>query len=142
MSSPTNRRLIKAMFSLLSAIIIPVCNLVNPPLNPFVPEPEEVTEIVQGPTVTIAQTGQSEYKIIRGENCSPAEKYSSEILQEYLGQICGVTIPIVTDTEPSSGKEIILGRTNREDNWEYTIDRASLGEEGLFFIVLNRDLYA
>lgn len=124
------------MLSLISAIIIPVGNLVNPPLNPFVPEPEEVTEI-QGPTVTIAQNGQSEYKIIRGINCSPSEKYASEILQEYLGQICGVTIPIVTDTEPSSGKEIIVGRTNREDNGEYTIDRASLGEEGLFVMVID-----
>ncbi|MGI6247929.1 MAG: DUF4838 domain-containing protein [Acutalibacteraceae bacterium] len=124
------KRLIKAFISFVSAVVILIINLLNPVPKPFVPEPE-IVEPYTGPTVTIAQNGQSEYKIIRGQNCSPSEKYAAEVLQDYLRKISGVTIPIFTDAEPSAEKEIVVGRTNREGVAGYTVDRASLGDEGL-----------
>ena len=130
------KRLIKAFFSFVSAVVILIINLLNPVPKPFVPEPE-IVEPYTGPTVTIAQNGQSEYKIIRGQNCSPSEKYAAEVLQDYLRQISGVTIPIFTDTEPSAEKEIVVGRTNREGVTGYTVDRASLGDEGLTVMTLG-----
>ncbi|MGI6247926.1 MAG: DUF4838 domain-containing protein [Acutalibacteraceae bacterium] len=136
MSFWPSKRLIKALISFVSVAVLLIGNLLNPPLAPFVPEPETV-EPYTGPTMTIAQNGESEYKIIRGQSCSPSEKYAAEILQDYLRQISGVTIPIFTDTEPASDKEIIVGRTNREDSGEYAIDRASLGEEGLTVMTLG-----
>ncbi|MGI6247930.1 MAG: DUF4838 domain-containing protein [Acutalibacteraceae bacterium] len=124
------KRLIQAFISFVSAIVILIINLLNPVPKPFVPEPE-IVEPYTGPTMTIAQNGQSEYKIIRGQNCSPSEKYAAEVLQDYLRQISGVTIPIFTDVEPASEKEIVVGRTNREGIAGYTVDRALLGDEGL-----------
>ncbi|MGI6247931.1 MAG: DUF4838 domain-containing protein [Acutalibacteraceae bacterium] len=124
------KRLIKAFISFVSAVVILIINLLNPIPKPFVPEPE-IVEPYTGPTMTIAQNGQSEYKIIRGQNCSPSEKYAAEVLQDYLRQISGVTIPIFTDVEPASEKEIVVGRTNREGIAGYTVDRALLGDEGL-----------
>ncbi len=134
MSFWPSKRLIKALISFISAVVVLISNLANP--EPFVPEPE-IIEPVVGPTMIIADNGQSEYKIIRGQNCSPSENYAAEVLQDYLRQISGVTIPIFTDVEPASDKEIIVGRTNREDSGEYAIDRAALGEEGLTVMTLG-----
>lgn len=72
----------------------------------------------------------SEYVIVTSENQTASEKKAAEILQEHLQEISDINLPIVFDSETHE-KEIVVGITNRE-NTLYTIDRESLGNEGVF----------
>lgn len=74
--------------------------------------------------------GATEYVIVRGADCSASEVTASTELQSYIKQISGVEIPIVTDDTASQSKEIIVGKTNREGESSFTVDRDELGDEG------------
>lgn len=90
--------------------------------------------------LTLVENGTSDYVIIVGadtvgksaETAEGAEYYSALDLQKYIKNMTGVTLPLVKDTDTEiteNEKAIIVGLTNRE-GVSYTIDRASLGEEG------------
>ena len=80
------------------------------------------------PELILATNGTTEYVIVRGENAAPAEVTAASELQDYLAQISGVTVPIVTDSTKAQSKEIVVGKTNRESAG--FIDRTKLGQEG------------
>ncbi len=96
----------------------------TPESIPFV-EPDELT---------LVSEGVSEYVIVRGENASPSEITASTELQKYLKQISGAELAIVTDSTAAVDKEIVVGKTNRENDGEF--DRETLGTEG--FLIKTR----
>lgn len=71
-----------------------------------------------------------DYVIVISENASAMEKNSAEKLQKYLEEISGISLEIVKDTAASQSKEIVIGKTNRE-NGEFTVDRTDLGDDGV-----------
>lgn len=85
--------------------------------------------------MTLIEGGTSPYSIVRGANASPSEITAANELQSYLTQISGATLTVKTDAASPSPKEIIVGKTNREDARGYTIDRAALGDEGFRLLV-------
>ncbi len=85
-------------------------------------------EVVDDGKLTLVSEGETDYVIVRGENCSPSELTASTELQSYLKQISGVEIPIVTDSTKAAKKEIIVGKTNREAEGQF--DREELGNDG------------
>lgn len=93
------------------------------------------------PRIILADNGASEYVIVKGDEATESESFAAETLQKYLKQISGVEIPIVTDADtPEQEKEIIIGRTDREGDDTFTIDRGYLGEDGLNIFVYNEKL--
>ncbi len=84
---------------------------------------EEVSDIL-----TLVKDGASDYVIVRGENASPSEVTAAKELQNYLKQISGAEIAIVTDATAAVEKEIVVGKTNREADGDF--DRDELGKEG------------
>jgi len=120
----------KPVSALFASILIFLVSYINPFFNSFTP-PSDITDIKYTETMYITQNGSSEYIIVHGARCSPSELNAAQTLQTILAQICGVTIPVVTDTNAPQVKEIIVGKTNRESNGWYSIDRKALGEEGL-----------
>ena len=90
-------------------------------------------------TVDIVVDGVSDYVIVRGENAYISEVTASTELQKYLKQIAGVEIPIVTDAATVVEKEIIVGKTNRENDIE--INREELGEDGFIIKTNGSKLY-
>ena len=97
----------------------------------------EVGEVLE--TVDIVVDGVSDYVIVRGENAYISEVTASTELQKYLKQITGVEIPIVTDSASVVEKEIIVGKTNREN--DIAINREELGEDGFIIKTNGSKLY-
>ncbi len=130
--------LIKAFIVLITTLSVIIGNSVNPPLEPFVPE-----EIIDTPaeveTMTIIDNGISAYRIICGKPEGDPEYTAALKLQYYLNQISGVTLPIVSDIAPSTAKEFIVGKTNREGA-EYTVDRSSFGSEDVNVFTLGQKI--
>jgi len=67
-------------------------------------------------TVTLANKGKSDYRIVIPSAAIPSERYAAEELQRYLEKISGAKIPIVTDAEEPASREILLGSTFRSEN--------------------------
>lgn len=90
--------------------------------------------------LTLVENGDSLYSIVRGADASPSEITAANELQSYLAQISGVTLTLKTDADSPSPKEIIVGKTNREDARSYTIDRQAFGDEGFRLLVSGEKL--
>lgn len=129
---------IKSLIAYVVGVIMLVGNLINPPLAPFVPPPD-IIDPVTAETMAITQNGLSDYVIVRGAHCGASELNAAHTLQNYIAQICGVTLPLVTDETAIQAKEIIVGKTNREGGG-YTVDRAALGAEGLMVKTVGQKL--
>ena len=80
--------------------------------------------------VTIAENGKSKYHIVIPAGAIPSERYAAEELQLYLEKKSGAKIPIVTDTEKPSSREILLGDNSRLAKLRAKIDFAKLGPDG------------
>lgn len=78
--------------------------------------------------INLASNGTSAYVIVHGNNATATEITAAKELQNYLKQISGAEIPIVTDSTQSAQKEFIVGKTNREGANDF--NRAELGDDG------------
>ncbi len=87
-------------------------------------KPEE--NVYAGETLEITP----DYVIVTGENASPSEKNAAQKLKEYLFQINGTDLAIISDITAEASKEIIVGKTNREGKG-YTVDRTNLADDGI-----------
>ncbi len=104
--------------------------------NPDEPQQEEV---FAPETVDIVVDGVSDYVIVRGENAYISEITASTELQKYLKQITGVEIPVVTDSTVAVEKEIVVGKTNRENDGAF--NRDELGQDGFVIKTDGSKLY-
>jgi hypothetical protein len=131
---------LKSILAFIMSVVMLISNLfLNPPVKPFVPGPDIITP-VEVETMNITQNNLSDYVIVHGANCGASELNAANTLQGYIAQICGVTLPVVTDANAPQAKEIIVGKTNREVGGGYTVDRASLGDEGLMIKTVGQKL--
>ena len=88
----------------------------------------------------LVDSGVSDYVIIKGANCSPSEVTAANELQNYIRQISSATLEVTNDTARVREHEILVGKTNRENDSSYTIDRAALGDEGFTVMVVGEKL--
>ena len=89
--------------------------------------PRGATTGERGP-LALAEHGGSEYVIVCGKQPGDPAYTAAEKLQGYLERICGVKLPLVSDETPAAEKEILVGRTNREDGI-VALDRSGFTEE-------------
>ena len=54
-----------------------------------------------------------DYKIVVSSNADAGTKYAADELKKYLKLIGGIELPVVSDLTDASGKEIVIGHTNR-----------------------------
>ena len=78
--------------------------------------------------LTLAQGGGSDYVIVCGSREGEPAHTAAEKLQAWLERIGGVRLPVVSDESEPAEKEILVGRTNRE-NGVVSLDRAGFTEE-------------
>ncbi len=88
----------------------------------------------------LIENNNSDYVIVHGSSASASEVTAATELQSYLAQISGETLQIFTDDRAPQPKEIIVGKTKREDAKSYTIDRAALGDDGFRLLVVGEKL--
>jgi hypothetical protein len=80
--------------------------------------------------VTIADRGQSPYRILIATNALPSERYAAEELQRYLERISGAKLPIATDEARATSHEILLGDNAHLRRFGVKIDFPRLGTDG------------
>ncbi len=86
-------------------------------------------------SVKLNGTELGEYRIVFSEGGNAMVKYAAEELRDYLHRATGLLLETVSDDEPETKHEILVGTTNREDG-AALVDRTGLGEEG-FVISVN-----
>ena len=79
--------------------------------------------------------------LVLGEQASPSEQYAAEELQLHLAKMTGVTLPIVTEREPATGKEIVLGWHERAKQAHLTLDMQTIGSSGFMIVPHEQALY-
>lgn len=90
--------------------------------------------------LTLADEGKSDYRIVIPELAIPAERYAAEELQYYLEKISGVKLPIVSDAEKPTSREILLGDNARLGKARAKIDFTKLGPDGFVLREAGRQL--
>ena len=80
--------------------------------------------------VVLAENGQSAYRIVVADAASPSTKHAAEELQMFLEQITGAKLPVVSDRQPATSREIILGNNAHLKKLDTKIDFKALGQEG------------
>jgi hypothetical protein len=88
----------------------------------------------------LAEGGQSAYRIVLADDASPSTRHGAEELQNFLQQICGVKLPVVSDKEPLVEHEIILGDNAHLRAIDTGIDLKPLGSEGYVIRTVGRRL--
>lgn len=97
--------------------------------------------IIKPDSATLYIDGAPEYVIIYSADALPAEVTAVKELSKYLKLITGTEPQAVTDAEAVPGrKEIIVGRTNREDD-SFSIDRSVLKGDGLIIKWHKKSVY-
>ena len=89
--------------------------------------------------VTIAEKGQSQYRIVVPAGAIPAERYAAEELQRYLEKLSGAKLPIVTDAEKPTAREILLGDNAHLAKLRPVVDFTKLGPDGFELRVEEMD---
>ncbi len=122
----------------MTLTLLAACNQSEPVTDPKPgDDPPEVSdenkgdngeEKTENSTLDIVVDGASDYVIVRGEKASASEITAANELQNYIKQISGAEIAIVTDSTAAVEKEIIVGKTNREAEGQF--NRDELGNEG------------
>ena len=82
------------------------------------------------PSLTIASNGKSEYVIVIANDASLSEKYAANELHNFLKEISGADIPVITDSQEMQKHEIILGQNSHLNKTTATINFAQFGNEG------------
>jgi len=80
--------------------------------------------------LVLAENDSSDYRIVVSHAASPSERHAAVELQTFLERIAGARLPIVTDTEPPSEHEILVGDSAHLGAAGVAIDFAGLGDEG------------
>ena len=80
--------------------------------------------------VTLADHGKSKYRIVLPASAIPAERYAAEELQRYLEKMSGAKLPIVTDAEKPTAREIQLGNNAHLARLRSKVDFTGLGPDG------------
>ena len=80
--------------------------------------------------IVLTQDGISPYRIVVPAAATPSELKASRVLQDYLLQISGAALPIVTADKPGSKNEIVLGQNERLDEVGIHVNLNSLKQDG------------
>src|ERR1051325_9464804 len=80
--------------------------------------------------LTLAAKGKSSYRIVIATNAPASERYAAEELQRYLEKLSGAKLPIITDAEPPSSREILLGDNTHLQKPGLKLEAEKLGAEG------------
>lgn len=78
----------------------------------------------------LADQGRSDYCIVIAEKAPPTTRFAAGELQNFLKEISGADLPVVTDNQPPKKHEILLGNSSRPESSPPGIGFEKLGDEG------------
>lgn len=86
--------------------------------------------VPQPPRIILAEDQVSRYRIVLPSAATTFEIKASEVLKDYILQISGTALPIITASEPRSRYEILLGQNDRLGDLKTGINLNALKEDG------------
>ncbi len=120
-----NPRFIMPFFVALSVFLTSFVSM----FVPAEPQGHIFTPPVQADSATQVFEITEEYVIVVPETASEAELTAAKLLQDTFKEINGTELPVITDDEEATGKEISVGRNDRE--YDDAVDYEALGDEGV-----------
>lgn len=88
--------------------------------------------------LSLIEEGASAYTIVYGAQAAQTEYTAALQMQQYVLEATGCTLPLQSDALPAQGREVLVGKTNREA--DAYIDRAALGDDGFTIATSGNDL--
>ncbi len=76
-------------------------------------------------TLTISGNDISNYTIVYADGAVEPVREAATLLAGWINDTFGVAVPVTTDTAEPTDYEIIIGKTNREDQGLITVDRSN-----------------
>jgi len=115
--------------SLLLILLIPG---VIVPIQPASAQKKKAKKEAPPPILklVIADKGASLYRIVLPKSSTVHEKKAAQVLQDYLLEISGTALPIITADKPGSSFEILLGQNERLGEKGIEIDFNELEADG------------
>ncbi len=80
--------------------------------------------------ILLADNGFSKYTIVLPAHATDAENKAAGVLQNYLMQISGAVLPVITADRHTSPYEIVLGQNERLDEISFALNYHLLKEDG------------
>ena len=90
--------------------------------------------------LTLAKKGHSDYRIVVSANSSFSTAHGTGELKKFLEEITGADIPVVSDLEPMTKHEIIVGKNSHLEQIAPDIDFEALGDEGYVIKTVGRHI--
>ena len=88
----------------------------------------------------LAVSGKSHYQVVIAQDAQEPIPAAAAEFVHFFKEITGVTLPIVTDAEPMSEHEILIGSSKHLDNLAIYIDWESLSGEGYMIRTVGNHL--
>lgn len=85
-----------------------------------------VTQVFSAQNISLAINGRPDFQIVVPKGRTDVEWQAAFLLKKYLDKVIGSSVPVVLDTEPQKGKEILVGKTNRS-----SLDTSTLTGDGI-----------
>ncbi len=126
MKTHTSTPLRWSLMLLLAAMLIPADQLLAQKKSRKKAEP--VT--VQQNNIVLTDDGTSRYRIVLPAAATADESKAAGVLQEYIMEISGAALPIISATGGKSKYEIVLGQNERLDELKTGINLNQLKEDG------------
>jgi hypothetical protein len=91
---------------------------------------KKATSITVQQNIVLAENGMSRYRIVIPSSATLHEQKAAAVLQDYILQISGTALPIISAGKPGSSYEIILGQNERLDELGIAINFNALEADG------------
>jgi hypothetical protein len=113
------------IFLMVLGLLIPV-----QPVSAQKKKGRKTANVTVQQNIVLAENGSSLYRIVIPSSATSQEQKAAAVLQDYLLQISGTALPIVTAGKPGSSYEIILGQNERLDELGTGINLNELKADG------------
>jgi hypothetical protein len=127
--------IIASLFLIIAGLILPLqpASAQRRKAKSKVAEPVDVQQ-----NIVLADKGMTPYRILIPSSSNPYERQAATVLQDYILQISGAALPIITGKKSSYPYEIILGQNERLDKLGINVNFNELGGDG--FIIRTDSL--
>ncbi len=115
-----------AIFLLIICLLIPIAPLTAQKKKKKRKKKEKIT--IPANIVLTEEDGLTRYRIIIPSAPTSHEVKASEVLQDYLLQISGAALPVITADKSKSDYEIVLGQNERLDELRLGINLNAPGD--------------
>jgi hypothetical protein len=88
--------------------------------------------------IELTRNSRSAYVIVRPADAIPAEVRAANELQRFIGEVSGVTLPIIDDRQPLPERAIVLGKIK---GLPIAVNMVKLGKEGFVIRTKGKRIY-